>query len=111
MIGLHSYDITLNDGVTPDQFETFYLEKYIPAIEESMHGVKVKLLKGERGEYKGNYGVIMYFKSLKDRDYWIPEPSTMSEEGKKAMEKLQPMMDKMKEMMTFESKWTDWIIL
>ncbi len=111
LFGLHSYEINLEEDVTPDQFEKYYNEEYIPAIEENMPGVKFYLLKGERGEYEGKYGAIIYFKSLEERNYWIPEPNNMSEEGKKAMENLQPYMDKLNEMMTFKRKYTDWIIL
>ena len=110
VLGFHSYEITLIGDATPDQFEKFYIEEYIPAFEESMPGVKLSLLKGERGEYIGKYGVIIYFKSLEERNIWIPEPGNMSEKGKKAMEKLQLLIDKFYEMATLESKYTDWII-
>lgn len=111
LFGLHSYEISLKENVTPDQFEKYYNDKYIPALEESMPGVKLYLLKGERGEYEGKYGAVIYFKSLEERDMWIPEPGSMSEEGKKAMERLQPYTDKLNEMMTNKSKYTDWIVL
>ena len=110
LFGLHSYEISLKENVTPDQFEKYYIEKYIPALEEIMPGVKLFFLKGERGEYTGKYGAVIYFKSLEERDMWIPEPGNMSEEGKKAMEKLQPYQDKLNEMMSYKSKYTDWII-
>lgn len=110
LLGFHSFEISLKENVTPEQYEKYYTEEYIPALEENMPGVKLYLLKGDRGEYKGRYGAIIYFKSLEERDYWIPEPGLRSEEGKKAMEALQPYTDKLNEMMTYKSKYTDWII-
>jgi hypothetical protein len=111
LFGLHSYELTLLNDVTPEQFEKFYMEEYIPAAENVMQGVKFHLLKGERGQFEGKYGVLIYFKSLEERNYWIPEPRNMSEEGKKAMEKIQPLIDRFYEMVKIESKYTDWIIL
>lgn len=111
LFGLHSYELTLLNDVTPEQFEKFYMEEYFPAAEKAMPGVKFYLLKGERGEYEGKYGILIYFKSLEERNYWIPEPGNMSEEGKKAMESLQPLIDRLFEMVTLERKYTDWIIL
>lgn len=110
VLGVHAYEISLKEDVTAEQFEKYYNEEYIPAVEENMPGVKLYLLKGERGEYKGKYGAIIYFKSLEERDYWIPEPGTRSEKGKEAMELLQPYTDKLNEMISYKSKYTDWII-
>ena len=111
LFGLHSYEITLKGDVTPEQFEKFYTEEYIPAFEKAMPGVKLFLLKGDRGEYAGKYGILIYFKSLEERNNWIPEPANMSEMGKKAVEKLQPLIDEFNEMVTHESKYTDWAVL
>jgi len=110
LFGLHSYEISFKADVTPDQFEDFYIDEYIPAFEESMPGVKLFLLKGERGEYTGKYGALIYFKSLEERNHWIPEPGSMSEEGAKAMEKTQPYIERLDEMISYERKYTDWII-
>jgi len=111
LFGLHSYEIKLKENVTSEQFEKYYMDEYIPACEEIMPGVKFYLLKGDRGEYDNKYGALIYFKSLEERDMWIPEPGKMSEKGEKAMEKFQPYVDKLNELITYKSKFTDWLVL
>lgn len=111
LFGLHHLKITLSDNVTPEEFERFYTEEYIPELEKSLPGVKVYLLKGERGDNMGKYGGFIYFKSLNERNYWIPEPGKMSEECIEAMEKFQPIQDKADQMFTEELiSYTDWIV-
>ncbi|MFN2380144.1 MAG: DUF4440 domain-containing protein [Bacteroidales bacterium] len=111
LFGLHHLKITLMDNVTPEEFERFYTEEYIPEFEKLFPGVKVYLIKGERGENKGNYGGLIYFRSLNERNYWIPEPDKMSEEGIEAMDKFQPIQDKADQMFSEETvSYTDWIV-
>ncbi len=111
VFGLHANKITLKDNVTPAEFEEFYLKEYAPAFEKSFPGTRLYLLKGDRGEYQGDYGEFIYFKSLDERNYWIPEPGTMSEKGEEAWSKFQPAQDKMNGMLEAKSKYTDWLVL
>lgn len=111
LIGLHTLKTSLKENVAASDFEKFFLEEYKPAAEAALPGVKFFLLKGNRGESQGKYGQIIYFKSLEERDYWIPEPSRLSEEGKAAVKKFQEVEDKLNEMIEFESKYTDWLLL
>ena len=111
IFGLHVLKITLKENVTSSEFEKFYKEEYVPAFEKQFPGLKFYLLKGERGENKGKYGQFIYFKSLDERNYWIPELGKMSEKGKEAMSKLQPVQDKLEEMIEYKSTFTDWLVL
>jgi len=111
LFGLHTLKITLQENVSSSEFEKFFKEEYIPALEQHMPGVKFLLLKGERGLSKGEYGELIYFKSLEERDYWIPEPGNMSEKGEDAMNQMQPLIDRLFEMIEYESSFTDWLVL
>jgi uncharacterized protein (TIGR02246 family) len=111
MFGLHALKITLKENVTSTEFEKFYLEEYAPTFEEHFPGAKLYLLKGERGENKGKYGEFVYFKSLDERNYWLPEPGTFSEKGEEAWSKFQPTQDKLNEMIEWKSIYTDWLVL
>lgn len=48
VLGISEIEIKLNDDMTFEQFERFYLEEYIPAISKNFPGTKGFLLKGER---------------------------------------------------------------
>jgi len=111
MFGLHALKITLKENVTSMEFEKFFLEEYAPTFEKHFPGIKLYLLKGERGENEGEYGEFIYFKSLDERNYWIPEPGNMSDKGKEAMSKFQPTQDKLIEMIEWKSVYTDWLVL
>jgi uncharacterized protein (TIGR02246 family) len=111
MFGLHALTITLKENVTSTEFEKFYLEEYTPKFEEHFPGIKLYLLKGERGENKGKYGEFIYFKSLDERNYWVPEPGSMSEKGEEAWSKFQPTQDKLNEMIEWKTIYTDWLVL
>lgn len=111
IFGLHALKIKLKENVTPTEFEKFYLEEYVPTFEEHFPGIKLYLLKGERGENNGNYGQFIYFKSLDERNSWIPEPGNMSEKGEEAMSKFQPTQDKLNEMIEWKAVYTDWLVL
>ena len=111
MFGLHALKMTLKDNVTPEEFEKFYLDEYAPAFEKAFPGTKLHLLKGDRGENKGKYGEFIYFKSLDERNYWLPEPGKFSEKGQEAWSKFQPWQDKLDEKVEWKSVYTDWLVL
>ena len=111
VVGIHEWKITLSENVTADQFEKFMLVEYIPAFEKYLPGVKLFLAKGERGKNKDNYGLIVYFKSIKARNEWFPEPGTQSEKSKVNYDQFKPYFDKLNEMVKYQSIYTDWIVL
>jgi ketosteroid isomerase-like protein len=111
MFGLHALNIKLKENVTSTEFEKFYLEEYVPTLEEHFPGIKLYLLKGERGENEGRYGEFIYFQSLDERNSWIPEPGNMSEKGEEAWSKFQPIQDKLNELIEWKTVYTDWLVL
>ena len=59
VVAFSSYELILKDNVTLDQFIKFFREKYIPALEKLLPGLKVYLLIGDRGENKFRYGELL----------------------------------------------------
>jgi hypothetical protein len=55
LFGLH--EIELQPGVEPDEFERFFAEEVAPS--PMVPGLKVYLLKGDRGERAGRYLVLL----------------------------------------------------
>ena len=67
-------------------------------------------MKGDRGEHINKIGWVNYFESEKDRDRYWPEIENSSEEGKAAMEKLQPMFDELEKLGTWSREYSGWVI-
>jgi hypothetical protein len=111
IIGIHEWKITLNDSITPAQFEKFMLEEYIPSVEKNYTGLKLFLAKKDRGKSKSNYNIIIQYKTIESRNYWFPAPGSKSEKARAANEKLKPLDDKINEMVNAECSYTDWLIL
>ena len=111
ILGYHTGEFTLAEGVTSTQFEGFIAEEYLPALEKHFPGMKMFLLKGERGEHINNYGLLFYFENIEVRNEWIPEPGKLGEKGEKALEKMQDLVDKFYKMITQKTTYTDWLVL
>jgi len=111
LICIHHVDVTLNDDVTPKQFEDFMITSYIPEFEKNMEGVKLHLLKGDRGESKDKYAIIMYFKDKATRDKYFPEEGVISPSGKECLEKMVPMEGKLYKMAKTDYAMTQWRVL
>jgi hypothetical protein len=74
--GLH--EIELQPGVEPEEYERFFVEELAPS--PMVPGLKVHLLKGDRGVRGGKYLVFLEIESLEARDRYFPRPGEESEE-------------------------------
>jgi hypothetical protein len=110
VLGVHHATITLNEGVTMKDFIDFSINKMFPAVEKSFEGVKMLLLKGDRGENANEIGFLWYFDSLKDRDVYFTPEGQLTEKGLAAQEKLQPLMEEGAKLGSYTTTHTDWII-
>ena len=63
LVCLHVLDITLNDGVTSQQFEDYYMNTVIPSYDQAYPGAKIYLADGFVDEYKGSLSMIWIFES------------------------------------------------
>ena len=77
VFGIHV--VKLNEGITTEFFEEFVTEEFLPALPlESTPGVKVYLLKGDRGDSIHKYIRMFEFDSVETRDRYFPEPTAIS---------------------------------
>jgi len=72
LFGLHALDVKFPENLSPQEFENFHVNKYIPAFQKALPGVQLFLYKGERGKNQGKQGKFIFFKSLDERNAWIP---------------------------------------
>jgi hypothetical protein len=111
LIGTHIFTVTLAPGVTMDKYVDFFNAKVIPEIVKVYPEWKCYVLKGVRGEHPNSYGVIYVIKSQKDRDKYYNADGTDSELGKQANAKMKPILDEWVKLGTYDSKYTDWVVL
>jgi hypothetical protein len=80
--GIH--EIELNPGVDEKSFIQFFNHELAPFYGGS--GWKLLLLKGDRGQREGKYGVLFEIVSREERDRWTPAQNVESEESKRYSE-------------------------
>ena len=95
---------TLNPGVTMNQYEDFMINKFAPEFEKNFPGIKVFLLKGDRGEHKDGYAILIFVESAEDRD------NIFGAEDAELHGKLIPLMEELGKFATFSNNYTDWVI-
>lgn len=79
VFGIHV--VELKPGVTPEFFERFVIEQFLPALPlDRTPGVKARLLRADRGERVNKYLWMFEFDSVEVRDRYFPEPQRISQE-------------------------------
>lgn len=87
VFGIHV--VELNAGTTPDFFERFVVEEFLPALPlRRTPGVKASLLRADRGARANQYLWMFEFDSVEIRDRYFPEPQKISDELKALIEPL-----------------------
>ena len=76
VFGMH--EIELNPGVKEEDFENFFLNEV--AKTPFYPGWSFRLLKGDRGERKGKYLMLVDIESVEARERFSPGPNQGSEE-------------------------------
>lgn len=111
LLGVHHYTLTPKDGYTLKQVVEFYVEEYCPAYSKAFPGIDVYFSEVDRGEFKGQFGIIYLCESKKVRDKYWPEKNAPSDAAEAGYTKMQPVWDKLGEIVTLSSgDHTDFII-
>ena len=111
LVCIHNMSVVLKKDVTATQFENFMLNNYIPAFEKNVKGVKVYLVKGERGEYTGEYAVFMQFKNEKAWKEFSPQEGELSEMAKACLKKMMPLESELYKIAQTDFTTTQWLVL
>jgi hypothetical protein len=90
LFGLH--EIELHSGVRPEDFERFVLEEV--NRNQLFPGVATRVLKGDRGDRKGKYLLMVEFESIESRDRLFPTPGQASEEAQRYLESTRAIWEK-----------------
>ena len=73
--------LTLKKETDPGVFEQYVAEEYTPAYQKFVPGVRVLILKADRGKNIGRYIHLYIFDSVNTRDLYFPADKPMSEIG------------------------------
>ncbi len=110
VLGMHDPQITLNEGVSPEYYESFVKNQVIPAYEKNFEGTRCYLLKSKRGHCKDCYAFVMVFSSDTHRaKFWKPD-DTYTELGQKAIDNMKTVLDEWNKLGTFQDRYNDWVI-
>jgi hypothetical protein len=73
-------EVTLKAGVTAQEFERYFANEYARPRESAAPGLQMYLLKGDRGQARGQYLMVWEFESLTRRNEYFPsEDGAVSE--------------------------------
>lgn len=111
MLAVHESTLTLDPDVTMNQLLDFLTNKWYPEINKNVEGVTFFLLKGDRGEKVGTLAWGVYCESEEVRNKYWPGDGSGSDEWRAVMQKMQPLIEEMNKLATYESVFTEWKIL
>jgi len=98
------------EGMTNDQFEIYYLEKFFPVFNKAFSSIPISLMKKLKGKRMGEYAEFYVFESLEERNRWFPKPGVSSEEAKKGFENMGETWNKYHEKVS-SLAYTDYLVL
>ena len=110
LIGLHVVKVELASGVTMDEYIDFMNDKYIPEFERIFKGFNLFVMKGIRGEHKGELGFLFHAKDEATRNQYNNDDGSPTELSKKLRVEIEPLWNKLEELGKWDSVYTDWII-
>jgi hypothetical protein len=111
VVSLHPMEVTLNPGVSIDQYLDFWVNKLLPEAEKVFPEMTAQILKGIRTDNKTDFAGYYRYESLEAfLKYWN-EDGTPTEKGAAAMAKLQPLIDEANNLGTYTQTPGDWVII
>ena len=112
LFGLHVLDVNLNEGVTMDEFQNFFINELIPEYEKHFIGLQGYLVKSVRGEYEGKLGLVWVFATEPTRDYYFNDDGTPNEYELENLAKVKPKEEELKDKFgSYEIHYKDdWVV-
>ena len=100
----------LKPGVKAEEFEGFVRSEMAGAIAKAMTGVKIQVLKGDRGARKGAYILIWEFDSVAARNRYFPREGGWSSLAfLQVLKQMKPVMNKFSGYVRAETVYTDYV--
>lgn len=103
---VYECEITPEEGMTPEEFEKFYVEEYGPSYMKHFQGTQFCVLKGERGERTGKYTELTVLKSMAEYNKWVTADGMLSEKAKQAFSDMGEIQERMEPMYSWYRNYT-----
>jgi hypothetical protein len=105
-------EFELKAGVKPTDFEWFVRGEMAGAVAKDVKGMRIKILKGDRGERKGAYILVYEFDSVAARNQFFPREGGMGGAPfDEAWEHIKPVMGKFKTYVKDLGDYTDYVVV
>lgn len=79
LVGIHSMEVELSDGVTMQEFQDHFQDVVVPAYAKAYRGMQVYLTKVKRGECKDCLGMIIIFPNDELRNVYFNSSGSFTE--------------------------------
>ena len=110
LISIHTLSISLEEGVTMDQYLDFLVGEFLPAYKKNF-SCDAYLVKGLNREIEGKIGVLVHFNSKKEWNKYFNDDGSSTETGKAAIDEIRPVLDEMKKLGSYRSEnVVDWVV-
>ena len=104
-------EFELRSGVKPETFEAFVRQE-VANVTKDAAGMKIRILKGDRGKRKGRYVLLWEFDSVASRNAYFPkEGGFASPAFREAWKKMSSVMDKFSGYVKEASAYTDYVVV
>jgi hypothetical protein len=105
-------EFELKPGIKASDFERFVQGELMETVAKSVKGMKIKILKGDRGERKGGYILVWEFESVAARNQFFPrEGGGSSPAFQEAWDHIKAVMGKFKSYTKDLSSYTDYVVV
>jgi hypothetical protein len=109
VLSLREYE--LRSGVKAETFEAFVRQEMANVAKDAA-GMKIRILKGDRGTRKGRYILLWEFDSVASRNAYFPkEGGFASSAFRDAWKRMSGVMDKFSSYVKEASAYTDYVVV
>jgi len=108
--GLHQLTVTLENGVTLDQFTEFMINRYVPSYVDNFINLEVLIMKPLKDTADNQIAYVNYFETESSRDAVWPEPDTPSQGASVTLDKIKDMFFEMLELGVWTDDYGVWVM-
>jgi hypothetical protein len=105
-------EFALKPGISAADFEQFVRGEMAQTVAKNVKGMKIKILKGDRGDRKGAYSLVWEFDSVTTRNQFFPREGGLGGPPfDEAWEHIKPVMGKFKTFVKDLGDYTDYVVV
>jgi hypothetical protein len=105
-------EFELRPGVNAAEFEQFVQGEMVETVARNVKGMKIQILKGDRGQRKGAYLLIWEFDSVTTRNQFFPREGGMGGPPfREAWDHIKTVMGKFRSYTSGLGDYTDYVVV